>query len=73
MRNLTAKSLALAVSADLLKIDSTTGLTIPLSISTPKVNIADSVNDLIKASEKLGYWCSQLTMHEISLILKISF
>ena len=73
MRNLTAKSLALAVSGNLLKVDSNTGLIIPLSTSIPKANIAESINDLMKASEKLGYWCSQLTMHEISLILKISF
>lgn len=73
MRNLTAKSIALGISADLIKIDSTTALAIPLSTSVPKANIANSVNGLIKGSEKLGFWCSKLTLHEISLILKVSF
>lgn len=73
MRKLTAKSLALAISSNLVKVDPTTGLTFPLSTSSPKANIAESVNELIKASEKFGFWCAQLTMHEISLVLKVSF
>lgn len=73
MRNLTAKSISLAVSADLIKIDSTTALAFPLSSSSPKLNIADSIKDLMKGSEKLGYWCSKLTLHEVSLALKVSF
>jgi len=73
MRELTSKSLALALSANLIAIDAKTGLVAALSISTPKFDVAGSVRELLRGSEKIGYWCSKLTMHEISVILKVVF
>ena len=71
LRELTSKSLALAISASLLKIDKETSKVIRLSATSPKAGVAESVKDLLNASEKLGHWCSQITLHEISIVLKV--
>lgn len=73
LRELTSRSLALAISASLLKIDPETSQVIRLSRTSPKAGIAESVKQLLTASEKLGYWCSQITLHEVSIILKVGF
>ncbi len=73
MRNLTKESLQLSIMSHLLTIDADGGVAIPLSKTPPRSGIPDSVKKLLTHSEKLGYWCSELTLHEISLTLKIGF
>lgn len=69
-RELTLESLRLALSTRLIHLD-LNGEVFPLSRTRPHVGVPQSVNPLLKESEKLGYWFSQLTLHEIAAILKV--
>ncbi|TKB82884.1 MAG: hypothetical protein E8D44_10315 [Nitrospira sp.] len=69
-RELTLESLQLALSAKLVHLD-LNGEIFPLSRTRPQVGVPDTVKPLLKESEKLGYWFSQLTLHEIASILKV--
>lgn len=73
MRELTIESLALAVSSDLVSIDSDHGMAISLSSSPVKTGISSSVRSMLRAAEKLGVWCSTISLHEVSVILKVGF
>ena len=72
-RSLTMHSLNLAVNARLTTIAPDNGIVIPLSNTPPKSGIPESITSLFKAAEKLGVWCSQVSLHEISIILKVGF
>jgi hypothetical protein len=71
-RDLTSRSLGVGISSSLFQIDRD-GHVFSLSQTEPRAGIALSVKKLLKSSEKLGYWCGQLTLHEVTLILKVSF
>ncbi len=73
MRPLTMDSLALAVNADIISIDCNAATAICLSSSSAKAGIPTSVRPMLKAAEKLGVWCSTISLHEISVILKVGF
>ena len=73
MRKLTIDSLALAISSDLLSIDTDHGTAISLSSSLVKLGIASSVRSMLRAAEKLGVWCSIVSLYEASVILKVGF
>ena len=73
MRQLTLQSIAAAVGSGLIALDTTTGLAFALSMTPPKAGIAESVQDLAGAAEKLGQWFGELTIQEIGLILRVSF
>lgn len=73
MRKLTMHSLRMATMSKLISIDYKDGLAIPLSSTPPKVGIPRTTNELLTGAEKLGYWYSHNSMHEISVILKVSF
>ena len=73
LRELTANSIGLAVSAGLLYLDPKSGEIFPLSSSRAKFKIPVSVRQLDSAAERLGVWCSRLTLHEISMILRVRF
>jgi len=73
MQSLTRHSLSLAVASDLIAIDAQSGAAFPMTRTQPKVGIPDSVRDMMKAAEKLGFWCSKLTLHEIAITLKVAF
>lgn len=73
MRELTINSVALAVSSDLVLIDADHGTAISLSSSPVKLGIALSVRSMLRAAEKLGVWCSTVSLHEVSVILKVGF
>ncbi len=72
MKYLSIKSINIALASDLLSIDLETGYLIPLSYTLPKRN-PDSILKMAKCAEKLGEWCSELSLHEISVILKVRF
>lgn len=72
MKELTFDSIRIALSASLISIDYESALVLPISTSEHKSE-PKSIVKLGKASEKLGYWCSQLTLHELSQILKVRF
>lgn len=66
---LSLQSLELATAATLLVVTED-GLVIPLS-RTPARGLSDEVKRLMNAAERLGYWCGQLTTHEIAITLKV--
>lgn len=73
MRNLSMNSLRQAIASKLILIDSTEGVAISISKTQPKTGIPKSVGSMIRGAEKLGSWCSELTLHEVSVILKVRF
>ncbi len=73
LRSLTLESLRLSLSSKLMVIDVKDGTVFPISTTPPKLNIPVSIKDMLRASEKLGHWCAQLSIHEISIILKVVF
>jgi hypothetical protein len=72
MKKITLSSIRIAINASLISIDYEKALVLPISISEHK-NEPKTIIKLGKASEKLGFWCAQLTLHEISQILKVRF
>lgn len=67
----TLTAIKIAISAKLLSVFSDTALVIPLQIRTSKM--PKSSEKLLRQSEKLGVWCSSLSLHEISMMLKVRF
>ena len=65
-------SLNIGISANLLLLDTKTALIYP-AIETSKTNVSTPIKNILAASEKLGIWCSELTLYEISTLLKVRF
>ena len=72
MRHLTMDSICIGVNTRLVTIARDTAKVIPLSETTPR-GFADSIKPLLNSAEKLGRWCSDLSIFEISSILKVRF
>lgn len=70
LRELTLESLQLALSTRLVRLD-LNGEIFPLSRTRPQAGVPETVKPLLSESEKLGYWFSQLTLHEIATALKV--
>jgi hypothetical protein len=68
---LTWESLMIAFSTRLLRLERT-GELIPLSTTAPK-GLPGSSEKLLKTAEKLGYWFSAISIHEVSSLLRIRF
>jgi len=73
MQKLTMESLALAVSSGLISIDCDHGMAISLSSSQVKAGVSSYVRSMLRAAEKLGAWFSLISLHEVSVILKVGF
>lgn len=73
MRDLTSHSLSLALASDLIGLNPQSGTVFPKTKTQPKTGVPDSIREMIKAAEKLGFWCSKLTLHEVSTTLKVAF
>jgi hypothetical protein len=73
MRSLSLDSIRMAISTSILSIERETARAFPLSITTPRAGIPSSVRVMLQNSEKLGFWCGQVSMHEISIVLKVGF
>jgi len=73
MRRLTMESLRLALASKLLSVDFKRGAAVSLSSTTPMLGIPKSVQSMIKNVEKLGYWCSEVSLYEVSNALKVGF
>jgi len=71
-RPLSLDSLRLAVRARLLTVYQGDGKMIPVSTSAPS-GVPASVKPLLVNAEKLGEWCSVLTLFEIGTVLKVAF
>lgn len=68
-RPLTLQSFELAAAGHLLQLLEA-GEVIPLS-RTKARGLPDDVKQLLTNAEKLGSWCGQLTLHEITTTLKV--
>lgn len=68
-RPLTLQSIELAAAGHLLKV-SEEGELVPLS-RTKARGLPDEVKQLLANAEKLGAWCGQLSLHEVTTTLKI--
>lgn len=72
MHQLTYESMIIGLNSILFSIDYERALLFPVTTTEHKTK-HKSIDKLSKASEKLGVWCSELTLHEISSILKVRF
>lgn len=73
MRDLSLDSLRIAITSKLISVDTANGSVIPLSSTPLNTGVPESVKILLKNAEKLGYWCSEVSLYEISTILKVAF
>jgi hypothetical protein len=73
MRGLTLDSLRVSLAGGLLSIDPVSASAFALSKTPAAAGIAESVRELLRSAEKLGYWLGELTLHEIGIILRVSF
>lgn len=71
-RNLTWESVQLAIQSRLMTLSRSSGTAIPLTTSSP-TGVPASVRQLLSNAEKLGQWCSELSLFEIGTILKVGF
>lgn len=70
-KGITLSAINIAVGAKLITLSSKTALIMPIQAKTSKM--AKSSENLLKCAEKLGGWCSSLSLHEISILLKVRF
>ncbi|MBT9491829.1 MAG: hypothetical protein IV107_05675 [Paucibacter sp.] len=68
-RTLTLQSIELATAGRLIHLTDA-GDAVPLS-RTKARGMTDEVKQLMADAEKLGAWCGQLTLHEITTTLKV--
>lgn len=68
-RELSLQSIELASAGRLIHLTDT-GSAVPLS-RTKARGLPDEVKQLLANAEKLGAWCGQLTLHEITTTLKV--
>jgi len=73
MRVLSLESLRLAFSRRLVSLCAEHGTVIPLSCTQAKAGIPASVRGMLRNADKFGHWCSQVSLHEVSAILKVRF
>ena len=71
-RHLTWESLQLAVQSRLVTVSRSLGTCIPLSTAAAR-GVPQSVKPLLNNADKLGEWCSELSLFEIGNILKVGF
>ncbi|MBQ2943563.1 MAG: hypothetical protein IJD93_02535 [Ruminococcus sp.] len=72
MRSLTLASFNVGILSNIFKMDYEKALVYAL-IDTNKSVFASSTKYLLDSAEKLGAWCSELTLLEISEWLKVRF
>lgn len=68
-RPLSLQSIELATAAHLIKVSEECEL-IPLT-RTKARGLPEDVKKILSNAEKLGRWCSQLTLHEITTTMKV--
>jgi hypothetical protein len=68
-RMLTLQSIELAAAGRLIHLTES-GEAMPLSMTKAR-GLPDEVKQLMSDAEKLGAWCGQLTLHEITTTLKV--
>jgi hypothetical protein len=69
---LSLDSLRIALATRLVHLNSD-GTVVALSQTPARGSVPASVSNLLKEAEKLGFWCGQLSLHEIGNLLRIRF
>lgn len=72
LRELTRRSLAIGIAAQLFTIDTEDGTVCSISTKTPTL-IVPSEQKLLNSAEKLGGWISETPIHSIKRILRLDF
>ena len=70
-KEITLAAINIAVNKGLIAVDTKTATALPLLKKGSK--IPKTSDELLKLGEKLGAWCSLMTLHEISHLLKVRF
>ena len=70
-REVTMSAVNIAADKRLIAVDTKTATVLPLLKKWSKM--PKSSEELLKLSDKLGVWCSAMTLHEISHLLKVRF
>jgi hypothetical protein len=73
LRPLTLGAFNIAVETNLLSLIPETAMVFPVTTKMSKYIPKGDTKDMLKAAEKLGAWCSDLTILEISKWLKVRF
>lgn len=72
LRPLSLAAIQLATAARLLFVDPNTAEVVALSKAPPS-SIPESIRPLLRNAEKLGRWCGDVTMFELSSLLRVRF
>ena len=72
MRELTLQSFNIGIAANLYSMDLNTAYVSPLR-QTSYTRLSGPTKSLLSASEKIGEWCAELSLLEISNLLKVRF
>lgn len=70
MRDLSLRSLRIAIRAGLLTLVPNEAVVWPRSRASPPAD-SKQVGDLLKSAEKLGTWCREVSLFEITGVLKV--
>jgi hypothetical protein len=73
LRGLSLQSMRVAIRAQLVTVDLDVGVAFELSRTMPRVGVAERVRILARSAKKLGQWCGELTVIEISTVLRVRF
>ena len=73
MRELTLKAFNIAVEANLVALSAENATVFPLATAIRKYTPKGDCKSMLAAAEKLGTWCSELTLLEVSKWLKVRF
>ena len=72
LRELTRRSLAIGIAAQLFTIDAEDGTICTISTKSP-THLAPSEQKLLNSAEKFGGWISEMPIHSIRRILRLDF
>jgi hypothetical protein len=73
LRPLTMGAFNIATEANLISMLPETAMVFPIDTKMGKFTPKGDAKDMLKAAEKLGTWCADLTLLEISKWLKVRF
>lgn len=73
MRELTLEAFNIAVEANFVSLSVETATVLPLTTTIRKYVPKGDCKSMIAAAEKLGGWCAELTLLEVSKWLKVRF
>jgi hypothetical protein len=71
-RPLSLDSLRMALATRLIHLNDD-GTVVALSQTPARGSVPPSVSQMLKEADKFGFWCGQLSLHEIATLLRIRF